>query len=175
MFPQLLSPRSFPVLDSSPNFRNQALMPPQTGGSGRRPPLRWRAQSSHIIHCYCVSARQKSARVTTDHRPPIRGRRRVSLPTCFCSSFSPLIASSTGNSELGRWVIRPARDCSGGRILQLATRRPSNQAAVAISALPLEREPRQLRASPASSTNPRLRCLHPIGEGVGLRQPIILS
>lgn len=131
------------------------------------------ASSESSDHSLLLCERQAEKR-PGDHRPPIRGR-RVSLPTCFCSSFSPLTASSTGNSELVRWVIRPARDCSGGRILQLATRRPSNQAAVAISALPLELKPRQLRASPASSTNPRLCCLHPIGEGVGLQQPIILS
>lgn len=85
----------------------------------------------------------------------------VELLTCFCSSLSPLIASSTGNRDWARWETRPASGDSDARSLQLATRRPSNQAVVAISAL----QPSGSRSCSLGSTNPWLRCPQPSARG----------
>lgn len=98
----------------------------------------------------------------------------VRLPTCFCSSFSPLIVSSTGNNEWVRREMKPARGDSDVCSLQLATRRPSIQAIVAIFAFLREPEPQRLGGSPPGSTNPGLRCPHQSARGVGVQQPITL-
>lgn len=98
---------------------------------------------------------------------------RVRLPTCFCSSFSPLIASSTGNSEWARWETRQTSGDSGVRSLQLVTRRPSSQAAVAISSSQQSSAVAE-RSQPFGLHQSRALRPPPIGEEMGFQEPITL-
>lgn len=83
-------------------------------------------------------------------------RKGIGLPTCFCSSLSPLIASSTGKREWARCDTTLASGASGVRSLQFATRRPRSQAAVAISPLhwKLRQSARGRGAEPAPQAPP---------------------
>lgn len=125
------------------SFCHTRVAPPQTPPEHHRSPRGFLSHSSsnsrRRAHGRCWVAAGSGAR--GDREAGRRGQagglgagKRARLLTCFCSSLSPLIASSTANSEWARWETRRASGDSGGvRSLQLVARAPRSQAAVAIS------------------------------------------